>query len=282
MLRKATLSPPFGAAFVLGFALSGFFDGILLHQILQWHHLLSLVEADAVRSLHVQILADGLFHGLMYVVALVGLILLWRARDGLAEPGGSRRLWGGVLVGFGVWNVVDVGVFHWILEIHHIRLDVSNPIAWDAGWLAVFGAAPMAVGAAVLGMAGRGGGSRRAASTVALLLMVGGFAGWNLRPPPAGSETLVLFRPGADMIAAVVAVDAAIIELRPEASIAILSLPSDASPWRLYRHGAVMVQGAGPSGCFSWTRTTSAGAALSPAPRARPSAVEARPSRSTA
>lgn len=29
-----------GAA--LGFALGGFFDGILLHQILQWHHLLSL------------------------------------------------------------------------------------------------------------------------------------------------------------------------------------------------------------------------------------------------
>src|SRR5690606_18965301 len=28
---------------VLGFALGGFFDGILLHQILQWHHLLSLV-----------------------------------------------------------------------------------------------------------------------------------------------------------------------------------------------------------------------------------------------
>lgn len=30
-------------AAVLGFALSGFFDGVLLHQILQWHHLLSLV-----------------------------------------------------------------------------------------------------------------------------------------------------------------------------------------------------------------------------------------------
>jgi uncharacterized membrane protein len=26
---------------LLGFALGGFFDGILLHQILQWHHLLS-------------------------------------------------------------------------------------------------------------------------------------------------------------------------------------------------------------------------------------------------
>jgi uncharacterized membrane protein len=27
---------------VLGFGLGGFFDGIILHQVLQWHHLLSL------------------------------------------------------------------------------------------------------------------------------------------------------------------------------------------------------------------------------------------------
>lgn len=39
---------------VLGFALGGFFDGILLHQILQWHHLLSLVPA--VDSLRLQVL----------------------------------------------------------------------------------------------------------------------------------------------------------------------------------------------------------------------------------
>lgn len=28
------------AGYLLGFALGGFFDGILLHQVLQWHHLL--------------------------------------------------------------------------------------------------------------------------------------------------------------------------------------------------------------------------------------------------
>ena len=31
------------AGSVLGMALGGFFDGILLHQVLQWHHFLSLV-----------------------------------------------------------------------------------------------------------------------------------------------------------------------------------------------------------------------------------------------
>jgi uncharacterized membrane protein len=33
--------------FWLGFALGGFFDGIILHQILQWHHLLSGVAPTA-------------------------------------------------------------------------------------------------------------------------------------------------------------------------------------------------------------------------------------------
>jgi uncharacterized membrane protein len=32
------------AGFLLGFALGGFFDSILLHQILQWHNLLTNVD----------------------------------------------------------------------------------------------------------------------------------------------------------------------------------------------------------------------------------------------
>ncbi|GKT26246.1 DUF2243 domain-containing protein [Acidovorax sp. SUPP3334] len=40
----------------------------MLHQILQWHHLLSRVESAMVQDVRVQILADGLFHALMYVI----------------------------------------------------------------------------------------------------------------------------------------------------------------------------------------------------------------------
>ena len=43
----------------LGFALGGFFDGILLHQLLQWHHLFSLVPGEAWRDIRNQILMDG-------------------------------------------------------------------------------------------------------------------------------------------------------------------------------------------------------------------------------
>ena len=77
---------------VLGFALGGFFDGILLHQILQWHHLLSLVPGMA--DMRLQVLWDGYFHALMYVIAAVGLVGLGRAHKS-GQQGGGRALCGG-------------------------------------------------------------------------------------------------------------------------------------------------------------------------------------------
>jgi uncharacterized membrane protein len=131
---------PFVAAFVIGIALGGFIDGILLHQVLQWHHLLSLVEGEAFRDLGTQILFDGLFHVLMYVVALVGLWLLWRARGSMTGRGSDLQVVAAALLGFGVWQVIDVVGFHWIAGIHRIRVDVPNPLFWDIAWLVVFGA----------------------------------------------------------------------------------------------------------------------------------------------
>nr|WP_314623119.1 DUF2243 domain-containing protein [uncultured Noviherbaspirillum sp.] len=40
---------------LIGIALGGFFDGILLHQVLQWHHLLSLVDSPVLRDIRAQI-----------------------------------------------------------------------------------------------------------------------------------------------------------------------------------------------------------------------------------
>ncbi len=68
---------------LLGVALGGFFDGILLHQILQWHHLLSLVAG--MGDLRTQVLWDGYFHALMYAVAALGLPACGR-RDGGITP----------------------------------------------------------------------------------------------------------------------------------------------------------------------------------------------------
>ncbi|MDB5683625.1 MAG: hypothetical protein JWM75_1323, partial [Sphingomonas bacterium] len=82
MLTNASVSPgpispsptnPTTAAFVIGLALRGFFDGILLNLVLHWHHLLSLVPGDTFRDLRVQVYADGLFHVAVYAIAVSGL-----------------------------------------------------------------------------------------------------------------------------------------------------------------------------------------------------------------
>src|SRR5215203_241764 len=59
------------AAILLGVGLGGFFDGIVLHQILQWHHLVSTpAPPDTLANLELNTLFDGLFHGATWVVTV--------------------------------------------------------------------------------------------------------------------------------------------------------------------------------------------------------------------
>jgi uncharacterized membrane protein len=253
---SALFTPPFRPAFVLGVALSGFLDGILLHQLLQWHHLLSLVPGESIQRLTTQILADGLFHVLMYLILVAGGVLLWRQRQSLSLSGASRRLVGGLLAGFGAWNVVDVVFFHWVLEIHHIRLDVAEPLLWDAGWLIALGIAPLAIAGWWLARPGGGATIGRPAgvAVVAGVLLAGG---WALRPAVTSEETLVVFAPDADpaqVMMAVAAVDAQLVRVVGEGSIVVLRLPEATQPWSLYRHGAWLVSGTTPAGCLNWSR----------------------------
>jgi uncharacterized membrane protein len=125
---------PVRPGFVIGIAVAGFFDGVVLHQILQWHHMICIESqcvAKTVASLERQTFTDGVFHAVMFVVLLAGLAIL-----ASAVAGGSRflrkRFWGSLLLGAGVFNIIEGIVDHHILQIHHVRfgpmqtpLDVS-------------------------------------------------------------------------------------------------------------------------------------------------------------
>lgn len=53
---------PKAPGFVMGLGLGGFIDGIVLHQILQWHHMLTSTESHpstTVAGLEANTLADG-------------------------------------------------------------------------------------------------------------------------------------------------------------------------------------------------------------------------------
>jgi len=61
-IRQAR-SPLVTAGILLGVGMGGFVDGIVLHQILQWHHMVTEpFPPDSVRNLELNTLGDGLFH----------------------------------------------------------------------------------------------------------------------------------------------------------------------------------------------------------------------------
>jgi uncharacterized membrane protein len=131
--------PITGPAVLLGMGLGGLFDGIVLHQILQWHHMMTSqgdFPATTVRGLEVNTLADGLFHAIAYVFVTVGLFVLWdRARSG-GVAWSWKALLGWMLVGWGSFNIVEGVIDHHILGIHHVRTG-GNQLAWDLAFLAL-------------------------------------------------------------------------------------------------------------------------------------------------
>ena len=140
---------PMAPGVALGIGLGGFVDGIVLHQILQWHHMLTSAgyPADSVQNLTINTLADGLFHAATWIATALGLLLLHRAvRHGSGWSG--DRLLGGILIGWGAFNLVEGIVDHHILGLHHVREAAANPLVWDLGFLA-FGAALVIAGAAL-------------------------------------------------------------------------------------------------------------------------------------
>ena len=77
-MRKAR-DFPLSSGLFCGLGLGGCFDGILLHQVLQWHHMLTSAgyPATDVHNLEVNTLWDGLFHVSTDLFVVLGLLLLW-------------------------------------------------------------------------------------------------------------------------------------------------------------------------------------------------------------
>lgn len=145
--------PPVLAGVLLGVGLGGFVDGIVLHQLLQWHHMLTSTgdqPANTVAGLEANTLADGLFHVAAWAFVLAGTLVAvrdWQA--GRRAPGWPVYL-GLLLIGWGIFNLVEGTVNHHLLGIHHVRDDVDDSTWWDVGFL-VSGAALLIAGALLAG-----------------------------------------------------------------------------------------------------------------------------------
>ncbi|WP_096202592.1 DUF2243 domain-containing protein [Bacillus sp. FJAT-45350] len=117
-------------SFVLGFGFLGAMDGVIFHQILQWHSV--VMETDRSG----QILSDGIFHFATTITLVIGGVLLWLAGNPSDLSRGGRLLVGGFLIGGGTFNLIEGVINHHILQIHRVRPDAANPLAYDLAFLA--------------------------------------------------------------------------------------------------------------------------------------------------
>jgi uncharacterized membrane protein len=156
---------PTSAGILFGLGLGGFFDGIVLHQILQWHHMLTSagVPADTLEGLEFNTLWDGLFHASTYVFVVAGLVILWRHARREHLRWSTKLIVGTLLIGFGVFNMVEGIIDHHLLGLHHVNETVPREqwIYWDIGFL-VWGALMILIGA-FLKRSGRAATATRAA-----------------------------------------------------------------------------------------------------------------------
>lgn len=131
---------PLSAGILLGLGLGGFFDGIILHQVLQWHHMLTSAgyPPTSVENLEFNTTWDGIFHLSTYVFVLLGLLILWRRAHQTHGPWSGKLLAGSMLMGFGIFNVVEGIVDHHLLGIHHVNETIPPDqwVYWDLAFLA--------------------------------------------------------------------------------------------------------------------------------------------------
>jgi uncharacterized membrane protein len=147
---------PLSAGILFGIGLGGFFDGIVLHQVLQWHHMLSSwYPITSIPNIELNTLWDGIFHSTTYVVVVIGLFILWRTAHRQHIYWSNKLLLGTLFVGFGLFNLVEGVVDHQLLGVHHVneRVPREQWIYWDIGFLA-WGVA-MIIGGGLLVKLGR-------------------------------------------------------------------------------------------------------------------------------
>lgn len=147
--REVNRRPLISAGLLLGVGMGGFVDGIVFHQILQTHNMLSAKRPPTtVVNIETNMVWDGLFHAFTWLMTAWGLWMLFRAGGRAEVPWSGRVLLGSMLSGWGLFNLVEGVVDHHILHVHHVveRLGVS---IWDwvflasglvlliVGWLAI-------------------------------------------------------------------------------------------------------------------------------------------------
>ncbi|APR87565.1 hypothetical protein A7982_12914 [Minicystis rosea] len=136
MITTPNRRPLVAAGTVMGMGMGGFFDGILFHQILQTHNMLSnWIPTKSLVDIQINMVWDGVFHAFCWIMVGIGLGMLWRIMARPDAPRSGRTYAGSLLLGWGAFNLVEGLVDHEILQIHHVYQNGPH-LLWDMVFLA--------------------------------------------------------------------------------------------------------------------------------------------------
>jgi len=120
--------PLIAAGTATGIGMGGFVDGILFHQILQLHNMLSAqIPPTSLVNLETTMVWDGLFHALTWTMTAIGIAMLWHAGKRPDVPWSGCTFSGSLVLGWGLFNLVEGTLDHHIFQLHHVveRLGLS-------------------------------------------------------------------------------------------------------------------------------------------------------------
>ena len=150
-MANTTRSPLIAAGILIGAGLGGFVDGIVLHQILQWHNMLSSqIPPDNLIGAKVNMTWDGYFHAGVWLMTAIGLKLLWSAGGRRDVPWSGKTFLGSLIAGWGLFNLIEGIIDHQLLGIHHVYEYTDNKLPWDLAFLGIGGILMLTIGFLVI------------------------------------------------------------------------------------------------------------------------------------
>ena len=143
MMAARQNRPLIAAGTMIGIGLGGFVDGILFHQLLQLHNMLSARfpisdVQDAQRlvvNLEINMFWDGLFHAVCWFITVAGILMLWNAARKPEVSLRTQTFMGSMLIGWGLFNLVEGVIDHHLLHVHHV-IETEGHLVWDIAFLA--------------------------------------------------------------------------------------------------------------------------------------------------
>jgi len=136
MKEEITHKPLIVAGTFLGIGLGGFVDGIVFHQLLQLHNMLTgRYDKSTIANVEINMFWDGMFHLFTWLMTVIGIALLWRAGRRSDVPWSAKSFVGALFLGWGLFNLVEGTIDHHILHLHHV-VEALGVSVYDYAFLA--------------------------------------------------------------------------------------------------------------------------------------------------